>query len=151
MKNILLVDDDPVIIRIYRDSLANHGYNVGVASDGLEAVTSLRMVKPDLIILDLMMPRLSGADVLRYLRAQADYAGWPEIQGIQLEGIATEVSGSEGRHARAIYGAKFPIVGALARVPVAIAQALAELFLGSWRRKTHHHGRISLARDFTCF
>ena len=58
---------------------------------------------------------------------QADYAGWPEIQGIQLEGIATEVSGSEGRHARAIYGAKFPIVGALAQVPVAIAQALAKV------------------------
>ncbi len=58
---------------------------------------------------------------------QADYAGWPEIKGIQLEGIATPLTGGEAEHARAIYGTKFPIVRALPDAPAALVAALAKV------------------------
>src|SRR5438046_2748669 len=54
---ILLVDDDPLILKIYRDGLARQGLRVETAGDGLAAVQSLRAAKPDWVVLDLMMPK----------------------------------------------------------------------------------------------
>lgn len=58
---------------------------------------------------------------------QEDYADWPQIKGVQLEGIAGEISGPEEERARRLYGEKFPIVGKLAQAPAAIVKALARV------------------------
>src|SRR6266446_2696104 len=71
MSKILLVDDDAVIVEIYRKKLAQEGFDVETAPDGLEAVKALHKAKPDLMVLDLMMPRFSGFEVLKYIRTQA--------------------------------------------------------------------------------
>jgi uncharacterized protein YhbP (UPF0306 family) len=56
---------------------------------------------------------------------QEDYSDWLKIKGVQLEGIATEISGIEEKHAIKIYGEKFPVVGLMANAPLAIVSALS--------------------------
>lgn len=70
MKKILLVDDDALVLELYRKKLAQSGFEVRTAVDGLEAIKELGVFIPDFIVLDLMMPRLSGADVLKFIRAK---------------------------------------------------------------------------------
>jgi CheY-like chemotaxis protein len=79
MKKILLVDDDATIREIYRKRFVRAGYEVETVEDGLLAAKALRTIKPDLVILDLMMPRLSGVDVLRFIRSQHDLAQLPVV------------------------------------------------------------------------
>lgn len=58
---------------------------------------------------------------------QEDYPDWPDIKGVQLEGVAAEISGSDEQHARSLYGQKFPVVGKLAQAPAAIVKAMAKV------------------------
>ncbi|GLI39327.1 pyridoxamine 5'-phosphate oxidase family protein [Geobacter hydrogenophilus] len=58
---------------------------------------------------------------------QEDYSDWLEIKGVQIEGIATEISGAEEEKARKLYGRKFPLVGLLAQAPAAIVEAMAKV------------------------
>jgi len=72
-----------------------------------------------------------GANLARHPRLavtiQEDYADWPRIKGVQLEGVACEISGDEERRARRRYGEKFPVVGKLAQAPASIVAALAKV------------------------
>ncbi len=56
-----------------------------------------------------------------------DYADWPDIKGVQMEGIVSVLAGAEEEKARRLYGAKFPLVGNLAQAPLAIVNALAKV------------------------
>ena len=58
---------------------------------------------------------------------QEDYADWPDIKGVQIEGVASEIAGAEEKLARLLYGQKFAIVGKLAQAPAAIVKALAKV------------------------
>ena len=58
---------------------------------------------------------------------QEDYTDWLEIKGVQIEGVASEISGAEEEKARRLYGQKFPAVGMLAQAPAAIVKALAKV------------------------
>ena len=66
---ILIADDEPAIALSLEFLLGNGGYETEIARDGEEALRSARSFLPDLIVLDLMLPRLSGLDVCRKLRA----------------------------------------------------------------------------------
>jgi CheY-like chemotaxis protein len=77
MKRILLVDDDATIVEIYRRRLVQEGFQVDAARDGVEAAASLRAHPPDLVVLDLLMPRLSGTEVLRYIRSHPGLKSMP--------------------------------------------------------------------------
>ena len=79
MKKILLVDDDPLVLRLYQDGLSRRGFEVRTAGDGLEAIKALRAEKPDLAVLDLMMPKFTGVDVLKFIRSQPNLAAVPVI------------------------------------------------------------------------
>jgi CheY-like chemotaxis protein len=79
MKRVLLVDDDPLILRAYQESLSHHGFQVDTANDGLSAMKALSTAPPDVVVLDLMMPMFSGVDVLKFIRAQADLGRLPVI------------------------------------------------------------------------
>ena len=68
MKRILIVDDDVHIGNMLEESLSKEGYAVSRAYSGTEAVLSVSLCKPDLVLLDLMLPGLSGEEVLPKLR-----------------------------------------------------------------------------------
>ncbi|GMV35312.1 response regulator transcription factor [Chloroflexi bacterium CFX5] len=82
---ILVVDDEPKIVRIARDYLEKNGYRVVAASDGQAALAAARRDKPDLIILDLMLPIMDGRDVCKALRRESD------VPIIMLTALAEEV------------------------------------------------------------
>ena len=69
---ILVVDDDRKLVELVRLYLERDGYRVIPASDGVEALELVRRWRPTLVILDLMLPRVSGLDVCRQLRAESD-------------------------------------------------------------------------------
>ncbi len=67
-EKILIVEDTELLRRIYTDKLNQEGYTVLQASDGLEALTVIRGEAPDLVLLDLVMPRMSGLEVIDTLK-----------------------------------------------------------------------------------
>ncbi len=77
MKKILLVDDDATVLEIYRQRFVQEGFQVDTAADGLAAAKQFREGKPDLVVLDLMMPKLSGVEVLRFIRSQPGLESTP--------------------------------------------------------------------------
>jgi two-component system, OmpR family, KDP operon response regulator KdpE len=68
---ILVVDDEPQILRSLRTTLASHGYDVQTAATGEEALAAVDGRLPDLVVLDLVLPGLSGLEVCRHLRARS--------------------------------------------------------------------------------
>jgi DNA-binding response OmpR family regulator len=79
MKTIFLIEDDAVIVHVYRTRLLREGFRVEVAEDGLAALKMLPTVNADLVVLDLMMPKLNGVDVLKYIRSTAALKSMPVI------------------------------------------------------------------------
>jgi DNA-binding response OmpR family regulator len=71
-ETILVVDDEQRILKLARDYLESGGYQVKTASDGQTALAIAHREKPDLIILDLMLPEMDGWDVCRMLRRESD-------------------------------------------------------------------------------
>ncbi|CAN5760178.1 response regulator [soil metagenome] len=69
---ILIVDDDPNLLVLLADQLRNDGYEVVTARDGREALRLLKSGWPDLLIVDMMMPRMDGLSLAREIKAQAD-------------------------------------------------------------------------------
>jgi len=69
MARILVVDDEPHILEVVRAYLVREGHEVSTAGDGEAALAAIRADDPDLVVLDVMLPRRSGFDVLRELRA----------------------------------------------------------------------------------
>lgn len=66
--SVLIVEDTELLRRMYVDSLKEEGFNVTAAADGLEALSILRSATPDLILLDLVMPKMSGLEVLEVIK-----------------------------------------------------------------------------------
>jgi DNA-binding response OmpR family regulator len=79
MKRVLLVDDDAMVTRSYRDRLSAHGFQVNTAADGAAAIAILRSARPDLVVLDLLMPNVSGVQVLKFIREEPRLAKTPVV------------------------------------------------------------------------
>lgn len=73
ISKILLVDDDPDIIELLEYNLKKEGYETASANDGVHAVEMAKTFKPDLILLDVMMPRQDGIETARQLRQLPDF------------------------------------------------------------------------------
>lgn len=78
-QKVLVVDDDPEVVRLMRAYLQQAGYEVFVAYDGESAVHNIRREKPDLILLDLMLPDRDGFDITRLVRNDSSLAHIPII------------------------------------------------------------------------
>src|SRR5215510_1918269 len=76
---VLVVDDEPDLIRILQFGLQAINYHVETASDGQEALKKAREMKPDIILLDLMLPKLDGYKVCRLLKFDERYKNIPII------------------------------------------------------------------------
>ena len=73
-RTILVMDDDQDVLSLLQRFLENHGYQVRLASDGEEGLALARELRPDLVLLDMLMPRLSGFGVLVRLKADGEAA-----------------------------------------------------------------------------
>lgn len=78
-KRILVVDDEVYIVHILEFSLSMEGYEVLTAFDGEEAIQRIEADSPDLVVLDIMMPKLDGYEVCRRVREDERFAGLPII------------------------------------------------------------------------
>jgi two-component system alkaline phosphatase synthesis response regulator PhoP len=95
-KKILIADDEPDILEIIQYNLKKEGYEVATAKDGDDALTKIKAFKPDLVILDIMMPKKTGIQVCEILRAQPAYRDTLIIfltalsdEGSQIRGLET--------------------------------------------------------------
>jgi DNA-binding response OmpR family regulator len=79
VKTILFVEDSEVELLAYRTAMEREGYCVHWAKDGLEAMRMLHNIIPDLVLLDLVLPRFDGVDVLKFIQAQASLKTVPVI------------------------------------------------------------------------
>jgi DNA-binding response OmpR family regulator len=79
MKKILIIEDDPIVANIYRNKFSVEGYRVETASDGVAGLDMVREFRPDAVILDLMLPKMTGVDLMKQLRSEADFAKLPVI------------------------------------------------------------------------
>lgn len=79
MKKVLMVEDDEVVSTIYRTKLGGEGFEVVMAKDGEEGIKQAHKFKPDVMVLDLGLPKLDGIEVLKKLRAEPDTQQMPII------------------------------------------------------------------------
>jgi len=78
-RTLLIAEDNPDLLEFYRYALASVGHEVRVATDGLEALHKLDAFRTDLVVLDLMMPLISGYDVLAELEADPELRRLPVV------------------------------------------------------------------------
>lgn len=76
---ILVVDDEPGIVDIAEANLEGHGYCVLAAYNGEEALQKIRLEKPDLVVLDVLLPGMDGWEVLEQIEADPELSGIPVI------------------------------------------------------------------------
>ena len=77
--SVLIVDDDPVIRRMLQLSFESEGFKVKTANDGVEGLDAIRKDRPDIVVLDIMMPRLDGMKVMRELNGDDELRNTPVI------------------------------------------------------------------------
>ncbi len=79
MKKILIVEDDQIVANIYRNKFSVEGFQVEVALDGATGLELVREFKPDAVVLDLVLPKMTGLELLKSIRAEPDASQVPVI------------------------------------------------------------------------
>ena len=77
--NILLVEDDPMVVRMYSRKFKKDGFNLSLGYNGKEGLAALKKKRPDIILLDIMMPKMSGLDMLKIVKADPQYKDLPVV------------------------------------------------------------------------
>lgn len=95
-QRILVVDDEEHIRKIVKFQLEKAGYTVDLAQDGLEALESIEKLPPDLVLLDLMMPRMDGYEVCRRLKSNYQTSHIPVIMVTAKADLEDKLQGFEG-------------------------------------------------------
>jgi len=92
MKRILIVEDDALIAKIYRNKCQVEGFAAEIAGDGEQAIQALKSSRPDLVMLDLQLPRVNGVEVLKFIRTQPATQTLPVIvlTNAYLSGLVAE-------------------------------------------------------------
>lgn len=97
-KRILIVDDEQINLEFFDVMLSKLGFRVEKAENGMEALDSIRKEKPDLVILDNVMPKLSGWELTRLLKTNPDYSEYADIPIIMfsaMDDVKDKVEGLE--------------------------------------------------------
>lgn len=79
MKKVLIIEDDQIVANIYRNKLIVQGYQVEVANTGEAGHDLIKSFRPDAVVLDLVLPKLSGVELMKLVRAEAEFAKLPII------------------------------------------------------------------------
>jgi two-component system, OmpR family, alkaline phosphatase synthesis response regulator PhoP len=99
-KKILVTEDSPTILSILEDALKSEGYNIITATDGQEALAKAQKENPDLIILDVMLPKMDGHKVCGLLKKDSRYSKIPIIMfTAKMEDSDREISKELGADA----------------------------------------------------
>lgn len=78
-KRVLIVEDDPLLLRVLSESFAEQGYHISTVENGLEVMKSVEEFKPDLILLDLILPGMDGFAILKELKTNEDTKEIPVV------------------------------------------------------------------------
>jgi CheY-like chemotaxis protein len=122
-KRILLVEDDRFLRKAAEVRLKRAGYTVITAADGEEALATAQTMRPDLVLLDLIMPRMQGFEVLRVMRTQ------PHLDGVPIV-VLTNLSQDADREQVMTQGANGYLVKANLSLD-ALADAVGEALKGA--------------------
>lgn len=79
MKKILLVEDDPLLLDIYTTKLKQSGFQVSVVEQGEKTLAAIESERPDLVLLDIVLPHMDGWEILRQVRAQEKLKAIPIV------------------------------------------------------------------------
>ena len=79
MRTILLIDDDLFVTSLYQTKLSNEGFRVETANNGVDALSKLETFRPDIVVLDLNMPKMNGVEVLKSIRTHPELKNVPVI------------------------------------------------------------------------
>jgi|AntAceMinimDraft_8_1070364.scaffolds.fasta_scaffold142416_1 CheY-like chemotaxis protein len=93
-KKILIAEDDEMLVEIYRKKFGNGEYDLTVTTDGRETIDKIKKIKPDIVLLDLVMPELDGFKVIELAKKN------PETKDVRI--IVTSNLGQESEKAKAI-------------------------------------------------
>ena len=93
MQYILLIEDDPFLIDIYSTKLKKSGFRVGIAKDGEEALAKLKKKKPDLVVLDIVLPHLDGWEILANIKTSSR---WKDLRVIILSNLGQKEEVEKG-------------------------------------------------------
>lgn len=95
LKKVLVVDDEPDIVEIISYNLSKEGYEIQTAKNGIEALEKAEFFKPDLVILDIMMPKMNGVEVCQILRSKPEYNNTLIIFLTALSDEVSQIKGLE--------------------------------------------------------
>jgi two-component system, cell cycle response regulator DivK len=91
-KTVLIVEDNELNMKLFRDLLEAHGYQTSGTSNGVEALELVRKMRPDLILMDIQLPQVSGLEVTRWIKDD------PELRSIPVVAVtAFAMKGDEER------------------------------------------------------
>jgi len=121
-QHILIVDDEPSIVISLEFLMRREGFEVSVATDGEEALQALARRTPDLVILDIMLPKLNGFEVCQRIRADARWLGIKVLM-LTAKGRETEVAKGLGVGADAYVTKPFSTRDLVAQVKRLLGQA----------------------------
>ena len=94
-KTVLIVEDNELNMKLFRDLLEAHGYQTSGTSNGFEALDLVRKLRPDLILMDIQLPQVSGLEVTRWIKDD------PELRAIPVVAVtAFRHEGRRGTHPR---------------------------------------------------
>lgn len=93
-KKILIVDDEPDLRMMFKDILGTYGYELDEASDGVECLEKMSKTRYDLVLLDLMMPRMDGMEALTRIKQDSEKYGKAPI--LILTNLTSDVAIKEG-------------------------------------------------------
>lgn len=88
---ILLVEDDQLLIRMYQRKFKSDGYDLHVATNGADGLVAAKDVKPDLVMMDIMMPKMNGLQALEKMKADAELNKIPVILLTNLGGSQDDI------------------------------------------------------------
>ena len=132
MAKILVVEDDPLMSRMYQKIFTFEGYDVEVAHDGQEGLDKARTVNPTIILLDIMMPKLNGLQVLEQLKADPKTKSLPVV-------MLTNLAGTQDAEAALAKGAVKYIIKS-ENEPKQVTQMVKEILAGYTRNDVPQTG-----------
>lgn len=92
-KKVLIVDDEPNIVLSLEFLMKQAGYSASTATDGEMALEQMRQTKPDLVLLDINMPKLNGYEVCQAIR---DNPGWKDVRIVMLTARGRDIEREKG-------------------------------------------------------
>ncbi len=103
MSKILIIEDDPFLLKLYDEILTSAGYSIEKAEDGNTGKKKITTAKPDLLLLDIMLPKMNGLDLLEEVRAN------PETKDLKVVIVTNLSSESDRERAQKLGVSKYMI------------------------------------------